>query len=353
MATRTVECIRIATSSKCMLYAVPFYIVQNLVLLDSLRKYTIEIVVQDTMTSTENVFPFPETAFIAVTACQNIKTRQLKIDYNPCARGFRKAIYSGSSPKQAPRMGAHYKKKIQCSRSAKSNVDPVAIIKLEHQPTYSTSSHSGQDDQELCHSGGSANLILPSTSHKGTSCHIKLESKPSLNTSSWPSLDSWDGNMPLGNITLPRIPNCNTASDSILPEVQQSSSIVPSSESHNNCSSMPLSRCVPYPDVLHIPHTASDFSTSGTSSDSDAESESDSESANSDSCYSRSLFNPGLPQIATASDSIRPNPQQGNTSAFTISATTTTTTIGAAAEFSRPWCVTPGAQKNDRARLTG
>ena len=39
--------------------------------------------------STYNVFTFPETAFLGVTAYQNDRITQLKIDHNPFAKGFR------------------------------------------------------------------------------------------------------------------------------------------------------------------------------------------------------------------------------------------------------------------------
>ena len=39
--------------------------------------------------STFRTYVFPETTFIAVTAYQNEKITQLKIDHNPFAKGFR------------------------------------------------------------------------------------------------------------------------------------------------------------------------------------------------------------------------------------------------------------------------
>ena len=39
--------------------------------------------------STYNVFTFPETTFLGVTAYQNDRITQLKIDHNPFAKGFR------------------------------------------------------------------------------------------------------------------------------------------------------------------------------------------------------------------------------------------------------------------------
>ena len=39
--------------------------------------------------SAYNVFSFPETTFLGVTAYQNDKITQLKIDHNPFAKGFR------------------------------------------------------------------------------------------------------------------------------------------------------------------------------------------------------------------------------------------------------------------------
>ncbi|CAF2418474.1 unnamed protein product [Rotaria sp. Silwood2] len=47
----------------------------------------------------KHTFPFPETQFIAVTAYQNTDITQLKIDYNPFAKGFRDSSdYRSPSP---------------------------------------------------------------------------------------------------------------------------------------------------------------------------------------------------------------------------------------------------------------
>ena len=49
--------------------------------------------------STFRTYVFKETQFIAVTAYQNEKITQLKIDHNPFAKGFRETGASKSSKK--------------------------------------------------------------------------------------------------------------------------------------------------------------------------------------------------------------------------------------------------------------
>ena len=53
-----------------------------------MHKYRMEVVVQPT-SQPEIVIPIPDTDFVAVTAYQNTKITQLKIDNNPFAKGFR------------------------------------------------------------------------------------------------------------------------------------------------------------------------------------------------------------------------------------------------------------------------
>ncbi|CAF0844439.1 unnamed protein product [Rotaria sordida] len=93
---------------------------QMTIILNSMHKYMprlniIEVNVQSTdpilssnknSSSIKHTFTFPETQFIAVTAYQNTDITQLKIDYNPFAKGFRDSsdnrnnynAYSYSSP---------------------------------------------------------------------------------------------------------------------------------------------------------------------------------------------------------------------------------------------------------------
>ncbi|KAM4691917.1 T-box transcription factor TBX21 [Rhinophrynus dorsalis] len=68
--------------------------VSQMVVLQSLHKYQprLHVTQVDDSGSRESVshtFTFPETQFIAVTAYQNADITQLKIDYNPFAKGFR------------------------------------------------------------------------------------------------------------------------------------------------------------------------------------------------------------------------------------------------------------------------
>ena len=46
-----------------------------------------------------NTFVFPETTFLGVTAYQNEKITQLKIDHNPFAKGFRETGHAKSQKK--------------------------------------------------------------------------------------------------------------------------------------------------------------------------------------------------------------------------------------------------------------
>ena len=59
------------------------------ILLHTMHKYSMEVVVRDDSTGSETSIEIPETTFIAVTAYQNTKLTQLKIDNNPFAKGFR------------------------------------------------------------------------------------------------------------------------------------------------------------------------------------------------------------------------------------------------------------------------
>ena len=66
------------------------------IILTSMHKYVarVHVVQADDFqglqfASTYNVFTFPETAFLGVTAYQNDRITQLKIDHNPFAKGFR------------------------------------------------------------------------------------------------------------------------------------------------------------------------------------------------------------------------------------------------------------------------
>ena len=67
------------------------------------------VVGEDGDEAEEEIFSFPETTFIAVTAYQNEKITQLKIDHNPYARAFRESI-PGETPEQEPRVGGHAKR---------------------------------------------------------------------------------------------------------------------------------------------------------------------------------------------------------------------------------------------------
>ncbi|KAM5135384.1 T-box transcription factor TBX21 [Mantella aurantiaca] len=77
--------------------------VTQMVVLQSLHKYQPRLHVTRVMDSGvvethSQIFSFPDTQFIAVTAYQNAEITQLKIDYNPFAKGFRdhSEIHAGS-----------------------------------------------------------------------------------------------------------------------------------------------------------------------------------------------------------------------------------------------------------------
>jgi hypothetical protein len=101
------------------------------VILNSMQKYmpTIRIACESTRTS--QTFQFPETAFIAVTAYQNSKITQLKIDNNPYARAFRDSIGSegGSANDSGSKRGGHVRSSPkQISSSPPPQLQPTSLI---------------------------------------------------------------------------------------------------------------------------------------------------------------------------------------------------------------------------------
>ena len=117
-------------------------------ILQSMHKYIIRIVVVevDGEEASEEVFTFPETMFIAVTAYQNEKITQLKIDHNPYARAFRESIPS-EAPEQAPRIGGHAKR-IKSVTAANSH-----IVSSSPTPSRSTSPQSTSNSFTSLESG--------------------------------------------------------------------------------------------------------------------------------------------------------------------------------------------------------
>nr|ABB16909.1 dorsocross [Tribolium castaneum] len=79
---------------------------QGQLVLSSMHKYQPRILIVKASTAQAlgwaptNVFTFPETQFIAVTAYQNEKITKLKINYNPFAKGFRENGKSSAKRKQ-------------------------------------------------------------------------------------------------------------------------------------------------------------------------------------------------------------------------------------------------------------
>ncbi|XP_044271939.1 T-box transcription factor TBX3-like isoform X2 [Tribolium madens] len=79
---------------------------QGQMVLSSMHKYQPRILIVKASSAQAlgwaptNVFTFPETQFIAVTAYQNEKITKLKINYNPFAKGFRENGKSSSKRKQ-------------------------------------------------------------------------------------------------------------------------------------------------------------------------------------------------------------------------------------------------------------
>ncbi|XP_027728757.1 T-box transcription factor TBX21-like [Vombatus ursinus] len=78
----------------------------KMILLQSFHKYQPRLGIEEvrdgehetiTPSSFTHSFTFPETEFIAVTAYQNAKLSQLKIEYNPFARGFRESYHGEES----------------------------------------------------------------------------------------------------------------------------------------------------------------------------------------------------------------------------------------------------------------
>ncbi|XP_074077063.1 T-box transcription factor TBX21-like [Macrotis lagotis] len=74
----------------------------KMILLQSLRKYQPRLGIEEVRDGEHETpdsssfihnFTFPETEFITVTAYQNTKVSQLKINFNPFARGFRESYY--------------------------------------------------------------------------------------------------------------------------------------------------------------------------------------------------------------------------------------------------------------------
>ena len=64
------------------------------ILLHTMHKYVMELVVEPE-DHPEIIIPIPDTEFMAVTAYQNSRITQLKIDKNPFAKGFRDRASAG------------------------------------------------------------------------------------------------------------------------------------------------------------------------------------------------------------------------------------------------------------------
>ncbi|CAG5122606.1 unnamed protein product, partial [Candidula unifasciata] len=84
---------------------------------------------------------FEETAFIAVTAYQNEKITQLKIDNNPFAKGFRD---SGGGKREKKRLASHASD--ECSSSKKSRIEDADISTDEEVGPSAAGRGGGNDD---------------------------------------------------------------------------------------------------------------------------------------------------------------------------------------------------------------
>uniref|UniRef100_A0AAR5Q411 T-box domain-containing protein n=1 Tax=Dendroctonus ponderosae TaxID=77166 RepID=A0AAR5Q411_DENPD len=81
--------------------------------------------------STFRTYVFKETEFIAVTAYQNEKITQLKIDNNPFAKGFRDTGAGKREKKQAMLAQRHTDDKISHPLPARMSADSSTVSKTE------------------------------------------------------------------------------------------------------------------------------------------------------------------------------------------------------------------------------
>lgn len=65
------------------------------IVLQSMRKYMVQIIVREDLSDVQYVFPLPETVFVAVTQYQNENITRMKITHNPFANGFKYAHVTG------------------------------------------------------------------------------------------------------------------------------------------------------------------------------------------------------------------------------------------------------------------
>ena len=63
-----------------------------------MHKYVMKLIIDHSDGSHQTVITLPDTAFIAVSAYQNVELTQLKIDNNPFAKGFRYKVRSPGVP---------------------------------------------------------------------------------------------------------------------------------------------------------------------------------------------------------------------------------------------------------------
>ncbi|XP_025095954.1 uncharacterized protein LOC112564976 isoform X1 [Pomacea canaliculata] len=69
---------------------------QGNIVLQSMRKYMVQIIVREDLSDVQYVFPLPETVFVAVTQYQNENITRMKITHNPFANGFKYAHVTGN-----------------------------------------------------------------------------------------------------------------------------------------------------------------------------------------------------------------------------------------------------------------
>ncbi|CAF2050644.1 unnamed protein product [Rotaria magnacalcarata] len=103
-----------------------------------------------------NIFVFPETQFIAVTAYQNDKVTRLKIDHNPFAKGFRE------------NNGHASRKDVKSTKRSLDDDDYDRNIYSTPEQSKRRKSSSGEEDQippsHIIHTNGSINIPDSTTS---------------------------------------------------------------------------------------------------------------------------------------------------------------------------------------------
>ncbi|XP_022521980.2 T-box transcription factor TBX3 [Astyanax mexicanus] len=118
--------------------------------------------------STFKTYVFPETQFMAVTAYQNDKITQLKIDNNPFAKGFRDTGNGRREKrKSVVQMKITEEQKIESGSSDDSSSDPSPYLLQE--PTVATSTHKGVCESDSDNDGGHSGPIAQAAEISTTS----------------------------------------------------------------------------------------------------------------------------------------------------------------------------------------